>query len=114
MLIGRQLPKPTLQVGENASARNQLGQLACLGCQVDIVKDCDELALAIQDASHRVLPLDAASFDALGPELVRKVNAASPSMAEEIGRAAIRSRILTVVSALYTMSPRAACRISSA
>ena len=63
-----------------SSARNQLEQLTSLGCQVDIVENRDELALAIRDASHRVLLIDAASFAALGPELVREVNVASPSL----------------------------------
>jgi len=63
-----------------SSARDHLGQLTSLGCQVDIAKDYDELAPAIQDASHRVLLLDAASFAGAGPELVREVNVASPSL----------------------------------
>ena len=63
-----------------SSALNQFGQLTSLGCQVDIVKEHDALALAIQDASHRVLLLDAASFAALGPGLVRRVNVAAPSL----------------------------------
>ncbi|NQU24999.1 MAG: hypothetical protein HQ567_27250 [Candidatus Nealsonbacteria bacterium] len=63
-----------------SSARNQLEQLTSLGCQVDIVEDCDELALATQDTSHRVLLIDAASFAALGPESVREVNVTSPSL----------------------------------
>ncbi|HUT11309.1 MAG TPA: response regulator [Thermoguttaceae bacterium] len=63
-----------------SSAGNQLEQLTSLGCRVDIVKDYDELALAIRDAGHRVLLLDAASFAALGPELVRRVNVAVPSL----------------------------------
>ena len=63
-----------------SSARKQLGQLTSLGCQIHNVEDCDELVVAIQDASHRVLLIDAASFAALGPELVRRVNVASPSL----------------------------------
>jgi DNA-binding response OmpR family regulator/glycine cleavage system H lipoate-binding protein len=63
-----------------SSAREQLEQLTFLGCQVDIVEDRRKLALAIRDVRHRVLLIDAASFAALGPELVQEVNVASPSL----------------------------------
>jgi CheY-like chemotaxis protein/glycine cleavage system H lipoate-binding protein len=63
-----------------SSAREQFGQLTSLGCRIDVVKHHDELALPIQDASHRVLLIDAASFAALGPELVRRINVTSPSL----------------------------------
>ncbi len=79
--IGRCGPRHVLLVNTNQSpARKQLEQLTSLGCRVDIVEDRDELALAIQGASHRVLLLDAASFAGSGPELVREVNVASPSL----------------------------------
>jgi len=63
-----------------SDAAGQSGQLSALGCRVDVVKDYEELALAVRDAGHQALLLDAASFDALGPELVRKVNADVPSL----------------------------------
>jgi DNA-binding response OmpR family regulator len=63
-----------------SSAAGQSEHLTSLGCQVEIVRDDDALALAICDAAHRVLLLDAASFADLGPELVRRVNAAAPSL----------------------------------
>ena len=64
----------------SSSACNQLDRLTSLGCRVDVVGDRDELALATRDAGHQVLLVDGASFGALGPELVRRVNVASPSL----------------------------------
>jgi len=62
------------------TAGGQFAQLTSLGCRVDIVKDDDELSPAIGDASDCALLLDVASFAGAGPELVRKVNVASPAL----------------------------------
>jgi len=74
-------PRHVVLVNSNLlSARDQLEQLTSLGCQIHVVKDGDELALSIQDRNYEVLLFDAASFGDVGPELVRRVNVASPSL----------------------------------
>ena len=65
---------------DKSSGQEQCEQLTSLGCQVDVLRDWEELALAMQAPNYTVLVFDADSFGEAGPELVGRVNAAAPSM----------------------------------
>ena len=60
--------------------RQQAEQLETLGCHVRRASGWDELASAVADPGYDVLVFDAASFGDEGPELVRRVNEAAPSV----------------------------------
>ncbi|MHB9050066.1 MAG: response regulator, partial [Pirellulales bacterium] len=61
-------------------AEKQRQRLQSLGCQVRMVASADQLAAAVSEPDHAVLLLDAASFGAQGPELVKQVNLQMPSV----------------------------------
>jgi len=74
-------PRGVLLAGaDESSAEDQRRRLTSLGCLVEVLKDREELDLAVQAPRYTVLVIDADSFAEDGPEIVRRVNAAAPSM----------------------------------
>ena len=65
---------------DQARGGQQAEQLELLGCQVRRASSGDELAAAVAAPDYDVLVFDAASFGDEGPELVRRVNQAAPSV----------------------------------
>jgi len=65
---------------DEAWGRQQVEQLESLGCQVRRATSGDELAAAVATPDYDVLVFDAASFGDEGPDLVRRVNQAAPSV----------------------------------
>lgn len=63
-----------------AGAQAQQDRLAALGCHVRVAKNWEELAAPLQDERFAAVLLDAASFGAAGPALVKRINEAAPAM----------------------------------
>lgn len=65
---------------DQQSAQEQRERLVSLGCRVETFGDWEGLLPEVRAPEHTVLVLDADSFREVGPELVARVNAASPAM----------------------------------
>lgn len=74
------LRRVILANADRATAQDQRDRLTALGCVVRVVGAWEELASAMQDAEHNVLVVDAASLGEHDPQLIRRINAAAPSM----------------------------------
>ncbi|MCL4190789.1 MAG: response regulator [Thermoguttaceae bacterium] len=68
-----------LASADKAAAGEQCQRLRGLGCDVRIVTDADQLLPALRVLEGAVVFVDAASFAAAGPEVVRKINSLAPS-----------------------------------
>jgi DNA-binding response OmpR family regulator len=65
---------------DEASLAVQRERLMAMGCRVNVAGSWEEISSAVGDPDYDVLVFDATSFGDDGPELVRKINAAAPSM----------------------------------
>lgn len=78
-LANCRLRRVLLVNSDEVSAREQSSQLSRLGCQVQTVREWEQLASPLRNPDHKVVVIDAASLGERGPELVRRVNATAPS-----------------------------------